>query len=112
MVPAGEGWPSKVHEIDFYSFPDDIFCKSLEKRFHRLQVIEGSENEIHTENTDGFLLESIRRISQVYMQQNIIGWTAWLQLKPETDPAVGVVRSGIVARLDGVGKGKKRVCGP
>ncbi len=41
------------------------------------------------------------------MQHNIIGWTAWLQLKPETDPAVGVVRSGIVARLDGVGKGKK-----
>ena len=82
MVPAGEGWPSKVHEIDFYSFPDDIFCQSLKKRFHRLQLIEGSENEIHTENTDGFLLQGIRSISQVYVQHNIIGWTAWLQLKP------------------------------
>jgi hypothetical protein len=67
MIPAGEGWPTKLHKIDLYSFPDDILCESLEKRFLRRKLIEGSEDEIHAKNTNRLLLEDIRRISQIYV---------------------------------------------
>src|ERR1700722_467908 len=103
MIPAGEGSPPKLHEIDFYSFPDNILSKSLKKGFLRLQLIEGGENKIHAKNSNGFLLQQIRGIPQVYVQQEIVRGAAWLQLKSKTHPAIGVVRPGVIARRDGIG---------
>jgi hypothetical protein len=39
VIPAREGWSPNLREVDFYSLPNDIFCQSLEKRFHRPQLI-------------------------------------------------------------------------
>ena len=64
-------------------------------------------DKIDAQNTDGFLLKDIRGIPQVNVQQNIVGWTARLQLKPQTNPAMGVVGSGIVTRGDGIHKGEE-----
>jgi len=106
LILAGEGWPTNRHEVDFDALPDDIFCHFVKKRLFRLQLIEGG-NEIDTENTDGFLLQGIRRISQVYVQHNIVRRTARLQLKSKPYSAMRVVRSGVVARFDGIGKGEE-----
>src|ERR1700730_16899437 len=107
MIPAREGWPPKLQEIDFYSVPDNILCESLEKRFLRLQLVEGGEDEIHAKNTNRLLLQDIRRISQIYVQENVVRGTAWLELKPKPHPAISIIRPGIVARGDGIGERKK-----
>jgi hypothetical protein len=65
VIPAGEGWPAKLHKVDFYAVPDDILSVSVEKRFLRLKLVEGGEDEIHAKNTNRFLPQGIRRISQV-----------------------------------------------
>jgi hypothetical protein len=60
--------------------------------------------EVDARNTDGLLLEDIRRIAQIDVQQDIVGRTTGLQLEPETDPAVCVVGSGEVTCGDGINK--------
>ena len=72
-----------------------------------LQFIERGVDEIDAENADGFLLEDIRRIAHVDVQQDVVGRAAGLQLKTETDPAVRVVGPGEVARGDGINKGEE-----
>src|SRR5262245_48421134 len=69
--------------------------------------MERSVNQIQSQNTDGFLLKNIRGIPHVDVQQNIVGWTAGLQLKAQTNPAMGIVGSRIVARRNGINEGKE-----
>jgi hypothetical protein len=53
-----------------------------------LHLIERSVDEVDAQNTDGLLLEDIGRIAHIDVQQDVVGRTAGLQLKPETDPAM------------------------
>src|SRR5215469_2567976 len=97
-IPAGECEAAKINEVDFDSFFLDVLCQAGEKRFLCLLLIKRGVDEIDAQDTDGFLLKDIRGIPQVNVQQNLVGRAARLQLKPQTNPAMGVVGSGVVAR--------------
>ncbi len=106
-IPAGEGGATKIHEVDFDAFLDDLLRQTIEKGFLRVYLIERGVDEIDAQNTDGFLLQDIGRIAHINVQQELVGRAAGLQLKPETDPSVGVIGSGVVTRGDGINKRKE-----
>jgi hypothetical protein len=99
--------PAKIDVVDFDALLDDVLCHAFQKRFLGLQFVERSVDEIDAENTDGFLLKDIGTVEQVDVHEHIVGRAAGLRLKAETDPTMRVVRSGEVARGDGVHKGEE-----
>src|SRR5215472_314987 len=106
-IPASERGAAKVNEVDFDSFFLDVLCQPGEKRVLRLLLIKGGVDEIDAQNTDGFLLKDIRGIPHVNVQQNLVGWAARLQLKPQTNPAMRVVGSSVVTRRNRINKRKE-----
>src|ERR1700722_4432637 len=102
-IPTFECRPAKIHEVDLDSL-FDVLCQACQKRFLGLQFIERRVNKIDAENADGFLLENVGGIAHIDVQQDVVRRATGLQLKAETDPAMRVVRSGKVARGDGINK--------
>src|SRR3984893_8781078 len=106
-IPTLECWPAKIHVVDLDSLRDDVLRQAFQKGFLDLQFIERGIDEVDAQNTDGLLLEDIRRIAHIDVQQDVVGRTTGLQLEPETDPAMGVVGSGEVTRGDGINKAEE-----
>src|SRR5215469_8689764 len=105
-VPRFEGRPSQVYIVNFNPVLN-IFGNTLEKIFFRLRMIKGRVDEVYTQCAKGFLLEKIRGILQVDMQQNVVVLASRLTLKAQTDPTVSFVRSGVVTCGNGVHKTEK-----
>src|SRR5450631_905292 len=106
-IPTLECRPAKIYVVDLDSLGDDVFCQAFQKRFPGLPFIERGVDEVDPENTDGLLLEDIRRIAHIDVQQDIVGRTTGLRLESETDPAVCVVGSGEVTSRDGINKAEE-----
>ena len=72
-----------------------------------MQFVERTVDEIDAQNADSFLLQDVGRIAHIDVQQDVVCRAAWLRLKPESDPAVRIVRPGEVARGDGINEGEE-----
>src|SRR5579859_8050081 len=64
-------------------------------------------NKIYAKDADSLLLQEVRRIPQVDVQQNVVRLSTGLELKSQAHPTVGLICSGIVACGDGIDKREK-----
>src|SRR5579862_2342235 len=103
LVPPFEGAPAHFYVVNFNAFLDAL-SEILEKRLARLQLIENSVCQVHAQDADGLLFERVGRISQVDMENDLVRLAPRLQLEPQADPTVGLIRSRIVAGGDGINK--------
>jgi hypothetical protein len=65
-----------------------LFGFAWQRSFPRRRTSGTPEEEVDTQNTDGLLLEDIGRIAHIDVQKDVVGRTAGLQLKAETDQAM------------------------
>ncbi len=110
-IPTFKRRPAKIDVVDLDAFVDHVFAQARKKRILGLQLVVRGVNQIDAENADGFLLQDVRIVAHINVQQHVVRRTAGLHLEAETDPAVRVVRAGIVARRDGIDKREEaRMC--
>src|SRR5712664_2887569 len=79
----------------------------VEIGFLGLHFIKCGVDKVDAQNADGLLLEDIGSVAHIDVQQDVVGRTAGLPLKPETDPAMCVIGSGEVTGGDGIDKAEE-----
>jgi hypothetical protein len=72
-----------------------------------VHFIECGVDKVDSQNANGLLLEDIGSIAHIDVQQDVVGRTAGLRLKPEADPAMCVVGTGEVTSGHGIDKTEK-----
>ena len=70
----------QLHIINFEP-PLDILHQVLKKVFLRLQLITRSVNQVHAQDANSLLLKQVGRVSQIDMQQYVVGLPTGLLLK-------------------------------
>src|ERR1700747_294856 len=106
LVPPFEGRPAQFHIVDFYA-PLEILSNILEERFFRLQLIKSSVYQVHTQDANSLLLEGVGRIPHVDVQHYVVWSATGLQLEPQANPAVRLIRSGVIPGRDRINKRKE-----
>src|ERR1700689_3702064 len=106
LDPTFKGCPTHFHVVDFEPFLE-VLSYIQEEILFRLQLIKDSVDEVHTQDTDGLLLERVGRIKHVDMQHDVVWIATGAQLKSQAYPTVRLVCSGIVAGGDGVNEGEE-----
>src|SRR5580698_4840339 len=95
-IPTLECQPAKIHVVDLDSLRDEVLAQAFQKRLFALHLIERGIDEVDPKDTNGLLLEDIRRIAHIDVQQDVIRRAIGLQLESETDPTMCVVGSSKV----------------
>ena len=86
---------------------DQSHCVQSQQQFKISKRSEDSIDKVNAQDADSLLLERVRRIPQVDVENYVVRLAARLQLEPQADPTVRLIGSGIVAGGDGINKREK-----
>src|SRR5689334_762283 len=67
LAPSLERAPANIHKVDFDSLLK-VLRNTSEEALLRLRLVKRSVDEVYAQHADRFLLEDVRRISQIDVQ--------------------------------------------
>src|SRR5580658_303625 len=106
LVPPIEGASAHLNVVNFNALLD-VLSDILEERVFCLQLKEDGVDQVHAQDADGFLLEEVRAITHVDVENDLVRLAAGLQLEAQTYPTVRLICSSVVAGGDGIHEGKE-----
>src|SRR5580692_3891055 len=101
-IPLLQRLSSHRDEIEFHALRGKV-CGKLSQKFpNAAKMMKRRINQVHAQNSYGGLLRQVAAITQIDVQNNVVGRSMKFRLKAQPDPPVALIVARKVPRRHGI----------
>src|SRR5215469_16790833 len=106
LVPSFEVGSTHLRIVNFNASLN-VLSNQPEKRFVLLQLKQNGVDQVHAQDADSLLMERVRSIQHIDMENDVVRLAARLQLEPQPNPTMRFICPRVVAGGDRIDKSKE-----